>query len=198
MAAQLFIATPASADPESFPRTLMAVLASAPVSAILVRRGARNDVDYAAFASAIINVGQGAGCAVLVEDDAALAKRLGADGVHISTGAAAVKAAIKALKPALIVGAGNIASRHDAMTIGELEVDYLCFGPFDGAIPPAIAELALWWAETFEIPAVLSDPAATPEIAQAAEVEFIGLSDSLWADQPAAIAARFATAMEQV
>ncbi|HTN61532.1 MAG TPA: thiamine phosphate synthase [Devosia sp.] len=198
MAAQLFIATPASADPESFPRTLMAVLASAPVSAILVRRGTRNDVDYAAFASAIINVGQGAGCAVLVEDDPALAKRLGADGVHIGTGAAAVKAAIKALKPALIVGAGNIVSRHDAMTIGELEVDYLCFGPFDGTIPPAIAELALWWAETFEIPAVLSDPAATPEIAQAVEVEFIALSTSLWADQPAATAARFATAMEQV
>ncbi|HTM77691.1 MAG TPA: thiamine phosphate synthase, partial [Devosia sp.] len=89
MAAQLFIATPASADPEHFPRTLMAVLAAAPVSAILVRRGPQDDAAYAALASAIINVGQGAGCAVLLEDDAAMAKRLGADGVHISTGATA-------------------------------------------------------------------------------------------------------------
>jgi thiamine-phosphate pyrophosphorylase len=175
----------------------MAVLAAAPVSAILVRRGARGEADYASFATAIINVGQGAGCAVLLEEDAALAKRLGADGVHVTAGAPAVKAAVKALKPDLIVGAGNIATRHDAMTIGEMDVDYLCFGPFDGVLDPAIADLALWWAQTFEIPAVLSDPAATPDIALARDVEFIGLSTSLWSDQPAATIARFADAMEQ-
>ena len=197
MAAQLFIVTPLSADPASFPKTLMAVLAAAEVSAILVRRGDRNDADYAALASAVINVGQGAGCAVLIEEDAALAKQLGADGVHITGGVPAVKAAVKALKPALIVGAGAIASRHDAMSVGELDVDYLCFGPFDGTIDPAIADLALWWAETFEIPAVLSDPAVTPETAQSAAVEFVALSASLWSTEPAATMASFAAAMEQ-
>jgi thiamine-phosphate pyrophosphorylase len=197
MAAQLFIITPASADPEAFPRTLMAVLAAAPVSAILVRRGERNEADYAALATAIINVGQGAGCAVLVEDDAALVKRLGADGVHVTGDAAAVKAAVKALKPGFIVGAGNVASRHDAMTVGEMDVDYLFFGPLDGASDATANDLALWWADTFEIPAVLSDPAATPETTDAAAVEFVALSTSLWNDQPAATAARFAAAMEQ-
>lgn len=197
MAAQLFIVTPLSADPASFPKTLMAVLAAAQVSAILVRRGDRNDADYAALARAVINVGQGAGCAVLLEEDTALARQLGADGVHIASGLAAVKAAVKALKPALIVGAGAIASRHDAMTVGELDVDYLCFGTFEGALDPAIADLALWWAETFEIPAVLSDPAATPDNAQSAAVEFIALSASLWSEQPAATMASFAAAMEQ-
>ena len=197
MAAQLFIATPLSADPASFPKTLMAVLAAAEVSAILVRRGDRNDADYAALASAVINVGQGAGCAVLIEEDAGLAKQLGADGVHITGGLPAVKAAVKTLKPALIVGAGAITSRHDAMSIGELDVDYLCFGPFEGALDSEIGDLALWWAETFEIPAVLSDPAATPETTQSAAVEFVALSASLWSEQPAATMASFAAAMEQ-
>ena len=197
MAAQLFIVTPLSADPASFPKTLMAVLAAAEVSAILVRRGDRNDADYAALASAVINVGQGAGCAVLIEEDAALAKQLGADGVHITGGVPAVKAAVKALKPALIVGVGAIASRHDAMSVGELDVDYLCFGAFDGEVDPAIIDLALWWAETFEIPAVLSDPAVTPETAQSAAVEFVALSASLWSTEPAATMASFAAAMEQ-
>jgi thiamine-phosphate pyrophosphorylase len=197
MAAQLFIVTPASADPEAFPQTLMAVLAVAQVSAILVRRGERSEADYAKLATAVINVGQGAGCAVLIEEDPALAKRLGADGVHISGGAAAVKAAVKALKPALIVGAGNVQSRHDAMTMGELDVDYVFFGPLDGATDAAANELALWWAETFEIPAVQSDPGATPELARTADVEFIALSTSLWTAQPAATAAQFAAAMEQ-
>jgi hypothetical protein len=44
---------------------------------------------------------------------------------------------------------------------------------------------------------VLSDPAATPEAADALPVEFIALSSSLWTAQPAATAALFATAMEQ-
>ena len=197
MAAQLFIVTPASADPEVFPQTLMAVLAAAQVSAILVQRGERSDADYARLASAIINVGQGAGCAVLVEEDPALAKRLGADGVHVTSGVPAVLAAVKALKPALIVGAGNVHGRHDAMTMGEMDVDYVFFGPLAGASDADANELALWWAETFEIPAVLSDPAATPAMAQSLDVEFIALSASLWTDQPAAAAAQFATAMEQ-
>ena len=198
MAAQLFIVTPATADPETFPKALMAVLAAAPVSAILVQRNARDDADYARLATAVINVGQGAGCAVLLEDDAALAKRLGADGVHVSSGATAIKAAVKALKPALIVGAGAIASRHDAMTAGELDVDYLFFGPVDGASDPAANELAEWWAQTFEIPAVLSDPAIAPDAVSATPVEFVALSTPLWsAADPAADIARFATAMEQ-
>ena len=197
MAAQLFLTTPLSADPVNFPRTLMAVLAAAEVSAILVRRGDRDDAAYAALASAVINVGQGAGCAVLLEEDSALARQLGADGVHIASGVPAIKAAVKALKPALIVGAGAITSRHDAMTIGELDVDYLCFGPFDGTLDAATADLALWWSETFEIPAILSDPAATPDTARSAEVEFVALSASLWSADPVATMATFAAAMEQ-
>ena len=195
MASQLYLITPAAADPQSFPAALTAVLNAAAFSALLVRRGGLDDAGYASLAKQLVSLGQDAGCAVLLEDDAPLAKRLGADGVHITGGAAAVKTAVKALKPGLIVGAGNSATRHDAMIIGELDVDYLFFGPLDGASDTNAAELAEWWAATFEIPAVLSDPGATPAV-DPRGAEFLALSASIWsADDPAAAAAAIAAAL---
>lgn len=196
MAAQLFLITPPAADPETFPQTLMRVLAAAEVSALLVSRGDRDDAAYAAVVETAVNIGQGAGCAVLVEDDVALARRLKADGVHVTTGIAAVRDAVKALKPTMIVGAGPFKTRHDAMSAGELDIDYVLFGALSGASQPTATELASWWAETFEVPAVFSDPEATG--AEAHGAEFLGLGDSLWsAPAPAAAMAAIAAAMEQ-
>lgn len=185
MAPQLYLVTPADADMDALPGALMAMLSAAEFSALLVRRGSLDDAAYAGLASRLVNVGQGAGCAVLVEDDVALARRIGADGVHVTGGAKAIKDAIAALKPNLIVGAGNVHSRHDAMTAGEMDVDYVFFGPLDGPTDPAAAELAAWWAETFEVPAVLSDPGATTASVDAHGAEFLALSTSLWAGGPA-------------
>lgn len=186
MAPQLYLITPADADPVRFPATLMAVLNAAEFSALLVTRGAMDDAAYAELAAKVVNIGQGAGCAVLVEDDIALAKRLGADGVHVTGGSAALKAATAALKPAMIVGAGNLHSRHDAMTAGEMDIDYVFFGGTDGKPDAQGAELAEWWAQTFEIPAVLSQPDAGPDTVDARGAEFLALSQSLWsADAPA-------------
>lgn len=187
MAPQLYLITPVTAEPERLAETLMALLNAAEFSALLLPRGTMDAASYAELAATAITIGQTAGCAVLVEDDFALAKRLGADGVHVTGGPAALKAAIAALKPALIVGAGNLQSRHDAMTAGELDIDYVFFGSTTGASDPAVNELAAWWAQTFEIPAVLSQPDAGPDTADAHGAEFLALSDSVWsAPAPAA------------
>ena len=189
MAPQLYLITPQTADPARFPAMLMGVLSAASFSALLVSRGERTAEDYARLAAEMINIGQGAGCAVLLEDDVALARRLGADGVHVTGGAEDVAAALAVLKPDMIVGAGPVGSRHDAMTMGELGVDYLFFGS---------GELAQWWAETFEIPAVLSLPAATAEDADARGAEFAALSDSVWsAPAPAQAAQAIAAGMQE-
>ena len=186
MAPQLYLITPPTAEPDSFLATLMAVLSTAEFSALLVARGDMDAAAYASLAAAAVNVGQGAGCAVLIENDLALAKRLGADGVHVTDGPAALKAAVAALKPAMIVGAGRLHSRHDAMTAGEMDIDYVFFGSTDGQIDAQAADLAEWWAQTFEVPAVLSQPDATAETANAQGAEFLALSQSLWsAPEPA-------------
>jgi thiamine-phosphate pyrophosphorylase len=180
MAPQLYLITPANAAPENFPATLMAVLNAAEFSALLVARGAMDDAAYGKLAEGIVNIGQGAGCAVIVEDDIALAKRVGADGVHITGGPAALKSAVAALKPAMIVGAGNLHSRHDAMTAGEMDIDYVFFGATDGKPDAQAIELAEWWAQTFEVPAVLSQPDAGTDTADARGAEFLALSESIW------------------
>lgn len=197
MAPQLYLITPANAEPEHFPATLMAVLSAAEFSALLVARGALDDAAYARLAATVVNIGQGAGCAVLVEDDIALAKKLGADGVHITGGPAELKAAVGALKPAMIVGAGNLQSRHDAMTAGELDIDYVFFGSTDGKPDAQAVDLAEWWAQTFEVPAVLSQPDAQADSADARGAEFLALSQSVWtAPTPAAAMQAIAQTLE--
>ena len=197
MAPQLYLITPANPDTASFGKTLMAVLNAAPVSALLVQRGTADEQAYAKLAREIINIGQGAGCAVLLENDAALAKRLGADGIHGSEGVDAVADAIMTLKPSFIVGAATPSTRDDAMSLGELNVDYVFFGPLDGASDRDATELAEWWAATFEVPAVLSDPSATPETVDAKGAEFLALSTSIWsATDPAAAIRAIAAALQ--
>jgi thiamine-phosphate pyrophosphorylase len=197
MAPQLYLITPADPDPAQFPRRLMTVLTGPSVAALLVRRGSLDDTAYAELAERLVQIGQAAGAAVLVEDDFTLAKNLGADGVHISTGGTkAIRAAVDALKPDGIVGVGGVRSRHDAMSFGELDVDYVMFGPLGGEPDPQAAELAQWWAETFEVPAVHSNPAASPEAPDATGAEFLALSDCVWTTDDAAIALKsFASAV---
>lgn len=194
MAPQLYLITPPDPDLALFPRQLMGVLTGPDVAALLVRRGELVDEAYAQLAERLVQIGQAAGAAVLVEDDAALARALGADGVHVTNGGVkAIRAAVAALKPDGIVGAGNVRSRHDAMSFGELDVDYVMFGPLGGATDPQAADLAQWWAETFEVPAVHSNPAAEPDARDATGAEFLALSDCVWMrPDPAAALKAFA------
>lgn len=181
MAPLLYLITPSDPDLAQFPRLLMAVLSGPEVSALLVQRGTLDDAAYAALSERAIQIGQAAGAAVLLEDDVALARNLKADGVHVTKGGVkAIREAVAALKPEGIVGVGNIGSRHDAMSFGELDVDYLMFGPLGGKPDPQAAALAEWWAETFEIPAVHSIPDADPALLSASLTEFVGLSDCVW------------------
>jgi thiamine-phosphate pyrophosphorylase len=199
MLPQLYLITPADPDPAEFPRRLMAVLSGPEIAALLVQRGALDDTSYAALAERLVQVGQAAGAAVLLENDVDLARQLGADGVHISTGGTkAIRAATSALKPDGIVGVGNVRSRHDAMSFGELDVDYVMFGPLGGSADAQAEELAQWWAETFEVPAVHSHPAATLETLSATRAEFLALSDCVWsAAEPAAALAAFDNALRK-
>lgn len=186
MAPQLYLITPSAPEPAAFARQLMGMLTGPEIAAILVRRGDMDADVYQSLCERIIQIGQAAGAAVLLEDDVELARQLGADGVHISSGGTkAIRAAVSALKPDGIVGVGNVRSRHDAMSFGELDVDYVMFGPLGGEADAQASELVAWWAETFEVPAVHSDPAATPERTAENPAEFVALSDTVWStDNP--------------
>jgi thiamine-phosphate pyrophosphorylase len=123
--------------------------------------------------------------AVLV-DQVALAKRTGADGVHLSSGDDVLErmaAARKALGDRVIVGAACGGSRHLAMEIGEAGADYVAFDAVDEP-PPATdtdleqdddveppmmrADLVAWWSQTFEVPCLVLDIAIDDDDALAA------------------------------
>ena len=191
MTAQIFLIAPADADPATCVQQFDAAIAAAPVAVLLVPRGTRSEGAYKNVVKAVTPRAQAAGVAVLIEGDPGLVRLLGVDGVHVEGGVSEVKAATSALKPDFIVGAGQIASRHDAMSKGEVGPDYIFFGPLSGTRDPEQREMARWWAEIMEVPSVLSDPSANADSATAEGSEFIALGDSLWS-APEGVASRLA------
>lgn len=175
MNTQIYLIAPTDAEPESLSEALARAAQTPGVAALLLPRGTRGDNAYKDFVKAVAPAAQAAGAAVLVEGEPGLVRTLGVDGLHVTGGVGAVRDAVSALKPLHIVGVGDVHSRHDAMEKGELDIDYILFGPLSGHISAADRELARWWAETMEIPGVLSDPAAGLASFDAEGCEFVGL-----------------------
>lgn len=176
MSAEIFLIAPTETAPDHLLEALRTTLDQQEVAALLLPRGQLAENAYKALAKQVVPLAQSKGAAVLVEGEPGLVRLLGADGLHVhSDDIKAIKEAIAALKPNLIVGVGGVESRDDAMRIGETGVDYILFGPLSGPISAETREMAQWWAETMEIPSVLSDPEAGPASYDAGACEFIGL-----------------------
>ena len=143
-------------------------------------------------AADLIRLVQSRGAAALFTGDAAIIAGTDADGIHVTGGD--VSQAVRRMKPSRIVGVGALASRDDAMTAGEQEVDYLMFGDaVPGDAPPAFDERldqVSWWAEIFRVPCVAM-AYAFEEITAFVEAgaEFIGLGELVWDDSRGAAAA---------
>jgi thiamine-phosphate pyrophosphorylase len=126
--------------------------------------------------------------ALLIEGDTQLARRVSADGVHISALPATYAEARALLGENAIIGADCGSSRHLAMTLGELGADYIAFS---GLLPSRPDSIVAWWAGLFEPPCVALDPAA-PEDARtflAEGADFIRPPESMWRDAEGAAAA---------
>lgn len=134
----------------------------------------------------LIDLVHAAGTALLIENDAALARRLGADGVHLSAGAAAYAGARDLLGQEASIGAWCGESRHEAMGLAEKGADYLAFGPSAASLDiDAIdqqAELIAWWAEIFVVPCVawnVDDPREAERMAVLG-ADFVAPSTQVW------------------
>lgn len=109
-----------------------------------------------------------------------------ADGIQIESDVEAIGAAKQTLGEDKIVGAAGLATRHDAMTLGEANPDYLFFGRIDGddqsVAHPRALELASWWAELFQIPSMVMGGSGIDSAKAAAErgIEFVALGRAVW------------------
>jgi thiamine-phosphate pyrophosphorylase len=137
------------------------------------------------IARALNQIAQACGVATLLPGRAALAQRLGTDGVHLDLRALDEAAALrtyrdarKALGADAIVGALCPAGRHLAMEVAELDADYVGFG-LDAAETP---ELIAWWAEMMNTPCVafgVTEPEQARVLAGDG-ADFIAVSAALW------------------
>jgi thiamine-phosphate pyrophosphorylase len=126
--------------------------------------------------------------AFIVNDSVALAKRLGADGVHLGQDDGDPRDARAALGPTVQIGVTCHASRHLAMEAGEAGADYVAFGSFHPTITKEVrhrAEPAIlsWWATMFELPSVAIG-GITPANARPlvdAGADFLAVSAGVWA-----------------
>jgi len=191
---RLCLVTPSGATPEAFASALDDALAGGDVASLIITA---DPADLPALAEAAVPIAQAHGVAALIHNDAQLAVRTAADGVHIDDRSVDLAKLIAAHRPHRIVGIGNLTTRHDAMSAGESEPDYVFFGRLDGdtgaAIFPKAFALAQWWAALFEIPAIVMGGAELSSVGQArnAGVEFVALRRAVWEhrDGPAAAVA---------
>jgi thiamine-phosphate pyrophosphorylase len=181
---RLYLATPAIEDPQSLAEALPSLLEAADVAAVLLRLKPSDPRTLISRIKALAPIIQDRGAALLLDGNADLVARAGADGAHLPS-LAALEEALATLKPDRIAGVGQLATRHDSMTAGERGADYVLFGEPDekGQRPSmaAVCERLAWWDELFELPSVAF--AATLEEVNAyarAGADFILAADLIW------------------
>ena len=198
----LYLVTPrlSAASAPAFAERFAEVLAAAPVASALVRLAPGAVGEAKAIAGPLLSAAVAADCALIVENEARLAARLGADGVHVAGVGAALDEALDSLKPERIVGVGSLRMRDEAMTAGEKGADYVMFGEPRGGAPAMALELLLervgWWAETFETPCVAYAETieAAGKLARAG-ADFVALDEAIWDANSPAESAREAHAL---
>jgi thiamine-phosphate pyrophosphorylase len=165
---------------------LEAALKAADVACLLIAAPAEvRDDDLRPIAEPLIRAAQARDVAALLSGRAALAKPLGADGVHLDLGTASASDAMRAYRDArqvlaedAIVGALCPPERHLAMEIAEAGADYV---GFDLAAPEAEDTIA-WWGEIMTVPCIAFgrlDPATAGALARSG-ADFIAPEPELW------------------
>lgn len=193
---QLYLISPLDVS-GAFSDRLARALDAGPVAAFQFRV---KDIDQhaaARLAEPLQRVCADRDVAFIVNDSVSLAKRLGADGVHLGQEDGDPREARAILGPDVQIGVTCHDSRHLAMEAGEANADYVAFGAFYPTTTketrhrsdPAILS---WWTTIFEIPCVAIG-GITPENAAplvAAGADFLAVSGAVWSgDEAAAVRA---------
>jgi thiamine-phosphate pyrophosphorylase len=200
---QLYLVSPldvTGAFPDALAAALDAALDAGPVAAFQFRVKDVDQHEAARLAEPLQRICADRDIAFIVNDSMALAKRIGADGVHLGQDDGDPREARALLGPAAQIGVTVHDSRHLAMEAGEAGADYVAFGAF---FPTATKEtrhrpapsILSWWATLFEIPSVAIG-GITPDngrVLVEAGADFLAVCGAVWnhADGPAAAVKAF-------
>jgi len=198
-AAKLYLISPQDVG-GSFPDRLRAALKPGLAAAFQLRVKDIDEDELARLAEPLQRICADAAVAFIVNDSMKLAKRLGADGVHLGQGDGDVREARALLGHSAQIGKTCHDSRHLAMEAGEAGADYVAFGAFyptttkPSDFRPAPTILT-WWSTVFEIPCVaiggITPGNARPLVEAGAD--FLAVCQAVWGkDDPAAAVKDFA------
>jgi thiamine-phosphate pyrophosphorylase len=183
---QLYLISPLEVGGH-FPARLEHALAAGPVAAFQFRVKGVDQHEAARLAEPLQAICRRHDVAFIVNDSVSLAKRLGADGVHLGQGDGDVREAREVLGREAQIGVTCHASRHLAMEAGEAGADYVAFGAFFPSGTKASEhrpepELLAWWQRLMEIPCVAIG-GITPENCKPlidAGADFLAVSGAVW------------------
>jgi thiamine-phosphate pyrophosphorylase len=195
---QLYLVSPLEVG-GGFPERLRRALDAGPVAAFQFRV---KDIDQhaaARLAEPLQAICAAHEVAFIVNDSVSLAKRLGADGVHLGQEDGDPRAAREVLGPDVQIGVTCHDSRHLAMGAGEAGADYVAFGAFFPTTTKAVEHrpdpsILSWWSALFELPSVAIG-GITPDNARPlvdAGADFLAMSGSVWGGDEAAAVRAFA------
>jgi thiamine-phosphate pyrophosphorylase len=198
-ACQLYLISPPTIDARFVDR-LAAAFDGGSVAAFQLRVKGMIEHDLARLAEPIQKLCADRDVAFIVNDSVSLAKRLGADGVHLGQEDGDAREAREILGPSVQIGVTCHDSRHLAMEAGEAGADYVAFGAF---YPTETKEtkhrpepsILSWWTTLFELPCVAIGgitPVNAPPLV-AAGADFLAVSAAVWnaADGPEAAVRAF-------
>jgi thiamine-phosphate pyrophosphorylase len=196
--AKLYLISPQEVG-GAFPDRLMAALEPRLAAAFQLRVKDIDEHELARLAEPLQRICADTDVAFIVNDSMSLAKRLGADGVHLGQSDGDVREARALLGPSAQIGKTCHDSRHFAMEAGEAGADYVAFGAFyptttkpsDYRPDPSILT---WWSTLFEIPCVAIG-GITPDNVRPlvdAGADFLAVCQAVWGkDDPAAAVEAF-------
>lgn len=177
---QPLLISPPELAPAAFAAELDAALAVGGVAGFLLRLARPEPAAVDAAAERLRPVCAARQVAFLLQDDARLARAVGADGVQLAgKDVAAARAALGAER---IIGAACGASRDAAMVAGDAGADYIAFGGPDRPLTEELGELIGWWSELCVLPCLAEGAFAIADCAALARggADLIGVSGLVW------------------
>jgi len=183
---QLYLISPPAID-TGFADRLAAAADAGPVAAFQLRLKGLDEHAIARLAEPLQRVCADRDIAFIVNDSMSLAKRLGADGVHLGQEDGDPREARALLGPSAQIGVTCHDSRHLAMEAGEAGADYVAFGSFYPTTTKEVRHhpdpsILGWWTTLFEIPCVaiggITPANAAPLIEAGAD--FIAVCGAVW------------------
>ncbi|MBO9510801.1 thiamine phosphate synthase [Erythrobacter sp. A6_0] len=188
LSTQLYLISPLDVSGE-FPQRLERALDAVPglVTAFQFRVKDIDQHEAARLAEPLQEICAAREVAFIVNDSIPLAKRLGADGVHLGQKDGTVEEAREELGRGAQIGVTCHASRHLALEAGEAGADYVAFGAFFPSTTKQSEhrpepELVEWWTGLIEIPCVAIG-GITPENCRPlieAGADFLAVSGAVW------------------